>query len=273
MFDYFENLSNDKNHFYILIGYNLLFNNFSSICHYEFYFKFYIESTINSINLINSINSINSNNLNNSNDLNYLNIDISIKDIIDNNFKLYYEEIVGGNIPINFLNYNDLNKKLDKYIDILKSENYIFISNIDEIIKIINKKKSISNPDKLYFASFELYENEYNVIENNIINAYTEIWLAIISLFGNNISKGFKNNKPYIHDYNNYILNNEKNIYLYEIYETKNFIPIVNDEYIYKYYIYNLTYFNDKIIITNLNEYFENLDIYIKFKKIIIEKN
>ena len=224
IFDYFENINNDDL-FYIIMGYNILFCNMTSICYYDFYFKICIE---------------------------YDDSDTSIKNIIKNNLNLYYDDIINGYVPVTFLNYNDINKKFDKYIDLLKNENYIFIKNIDEIIKIINKKISIENPNILYILSFDSYDS---VINDNIIYAFSEIWIGISFLFSKNITKGYKNNKPYIYDPSDSLINNKKDIFIYEIIDTNNFIPIVNNEYIYKYYTYNQSYFNNKNIINNVYKY------------------
>ena len=104
----------------------------------------------------------------------------------------------------------------------------------------------------LYILSFDSYDS---VINDNIIYAFSEIWIGISFLFSKNITKGYKNNKPYIYDPSDSLINNKKDIFIYEIIDTNNFIPIVNNEYIYKYYTYNQSYFNNKNIINNVYKY------------------
>lgn len=261
LYQYFEKLEND-NKYNIVIGYNIFFNNISSYCNFNFNLKFF--HYLNDKNIIlQNIDFLYDNK----------NIDNIIQNIISNNINYFNDDIIKGYIPINFLNYQDINKKFCKYVEYLDNEDYIFINNIDEIIKIINKKIAIENPNKLYFASFSYFGSTQslgkecdNIIKNDIIYAYSEIWIALISLFGNKITKGINNKKPFIGDLNNCIENNIKKIYLYEIIETEYYIPLINDKHIYKYYIHKYTFYNNFIIIENLEKFLneQNINI-IKF--------
>jgi hypothetical protein len=166
----------------ILIGYNIYFNNISTYFNFNYKIKIYYDNEYN------------------------------INEIINNNINLYNKEIINGEIPLNIINYYDINKKYLKYIENIKNENYIFINNIDEIINVINKKILITNPDKLYFASYSYFDD---YIELNIINTYINIWLSIISLFGNKITKINNNNNFILKDPQELLIYSKKNIYIY----------------------------------------------------------
>ena len=142
------------------------------------------------------------------------------------------------------INYLDIYKKYIKYVDNIKNDNYLFIKDINEIIKIINKKILITNPDILYYASYSYYDN---IIEEDIIYTYINYWLAIVSIFGNNITKNINNNNYILKDPKKLLNYSKKNIYIYEINNTDHFIPIVSNNYIYKYYIYKKCKFNKRI--------------------------
>ena len=234
---YFKNYINQilnklnlSDNYILLIGYNIYFNNISTLFNFNSKIKIFYDNEYN------------------------------INNIIENNITLFKNDIINGEIPINFINYFDINKKYIKYIENLKNENYIFIKDVDEIIKIINKKILISNPDKLYYASYSYFDI---YIEENIINTYINYWLAIVSIFGNKIIKINDDNNFILKDPNNLLNYSKKQIYIYEIDNTDNFIPIISNKYVYKYYIYNKCKFNKRIQINDLKSIFNDLKIKI----------
>ena len=231
--NYMEQLLNKlhlSENYIILIGYNIYFNNISSFFNFNYKIKIFYDNEFN------------------------------INHIINNNIDLYNKDISNGNIPINMINYLDIYKKYIKYVDNIKNDNYLFIKDINEIIKIINKKILITNPDILYYASYSYYDN---IIEEDIIYTYINYWLAIVSIFGNNITKNINNNNYILKDPKKLLNYSKKNIYIYEINNTDHFIPIVSNNYIYKYYIYKKCKFNKRIQINDLKTIFNDLKIKI----------
>ena len=224
------NKLNTNDNYIILIGHNIFFNNITTYFNFNYKIKIFYNNEFN------------------------------INQIINNNIKLYCNEIMNGEIPINIINYNDITKKYIKYIENIKNENYIFLDNINDIIKIINKKILISNPDKLYYASYQYFDDH---IELNVINTYINIWLSIISIFGNKIIKMNNNNNFTLKDPQGLLKYSKKNIYIYQIEETENFIPIINNKYVYKYYINNKCKFTKRIQINDLKTVFSDLKIKI----------
>ena len=222
-------LNSSENHI-LLIGYNIYFNNISTLFNFNCKIKIFYDNEYN------------------------------INNIIDNNITLFKNEIINGEIPVNFINYFDIYKKYIKYIENLKNENYIFIKDVNEIIKIINKKILVSNPEKLYYASYSYFDI---FIEEEIINTYINYWLAIVSIFGNKIIKINNNNNFILKDPNNLLNYSKKNIYIYEIDNTENFIPIISNKYVYKYYIYKKCKFSKIIQVNDLKTIFSDLKIKI----------
>ena len=224
------NKLNTNDNYIILIGHNIFFNNITTYFNFNYKIKIFYNNEFN------------------------------INQIINNNIKIYCNEIMNGDIPINIINHNDITKKYIKYVENIKNENYIFLDNINDIIKIINKKILISTPDKLYYASYQYFDDH---IELNVINTYINIWLSIISIFGNKIIKINNNNNFTLKDPQGLLKYSKKNIYIYQIEETENFIPIVNNKYVYKYYTNNKCKFTKRIQINDLKSVFIDLKIKI----------
>jgi hypothetical protein len=152
--------------------------------------------------------------------------------------------------------------------------NYIE-ENFDKIIKIIDKKKIDINVNYLYIALEDNIDKTIKV--NNKYYCYCDKWIAIVMLLmtkckdSNMITKGYiKNTTPYIKENNkgdiNNMINKFNSIYLYEIINTKNFIPIINNDIIYKFYTTKNIVINDKIFINDIFDVLDSQNVKLIYK-------
>ena len=141
------------------------------------------------------------------------------KNIIENNLNNYKDEIINGNFPLDLLNLDHLIQKRENLIEIYKKLGYE-IRSLSSIIEYIasNLNFDLNNVKELYFASDKKFTKKVDINDVKGIG-YTIPWLAIVSSLDNkNLSKGFKNKKPFL-KMNEYATSKilDKDCYLYQI--------------------------------------------------------
>ena len=114
------------------------------------------------------------------------NIKKNAQDIIRYNLDKYKKYIIDGDFPLKLIDLDYLiNKReeiINHYITKKKYEYKTLNSIINHITMKMDQYESINNIPKLYVGSSNKYDN---IIDLNNITAYTEDWLAIISMIPN----------------------------------------------------------------------------------------
>jgi nicotinamide mononucleotide adenylyltransferase len=183
------------------------------------------------------------------------------KNVVSTNLKEYYEDIINGDFPLEYLNHQMIIKKRNNLVIQYQKMEYQ-LDTINNIINAIEIAYNTDIPNMLYFASKENFNKKIMLKQNKII-AYEEQWIALISaLSNNNISKGYSSSgQPYV-KCNPSILNIP--IYLYLITDTKSFSPIPSKNKLYKYQSAKQITIDKKILINNIHEKLKELRIIIK---------
>jgi nicotinamide mononucleotide adenylyltransferase len=183
------------------------------------------------------------------------------KNVVATNLKEYYEDIINGEFPLEYLNHQMIIKKRNNLVIQYQKMEY-HLDTINNIINAIEIAYNTDIPNILYFASKENYNKKIMLKQNKII-AYEDQWIALISALSNkNISKGYSSSgQPYV-KCNNSILNTS--IYLYFITDTKTFSPIPSQNKLYKYQSAKQITVYKKVIINNIYDKLKELKINIK---------
>ena len=183
------------------------------------------------------------------------------KNVVSTNLKEYYEDIINGVFPLEYLNHQMIIKKRNNLVIQYQKMEYQ-LDTINNIINAIEIAYNTDIPDMLYFASKENFNKKIMLKQNKII-AYEDQWIALISaLSNNNISKGYSSSgQPYV-KCNPSILNIP--IYLYFITDTKSFSPIPSKNKLYKYQSAKQITINKKVLIDNIHDKLKELKINIK---------
>ena len=183
------------------------------------------------------------------------------KNVVSTNLKEYYEDIINGVFPLEYLNHQMIIKKRNNLVIQYQKMEYQ-LDTINNIINAIEIAYNTDIPDMLYFASKENFNKKIMLKQNKII-AYEDQWIALISaLSNNNISKGYSSSgQPYV-KCNPSILNIP--IYLYFITDTKSFSPIPSKNKLYKYQSAKQITINKKVLIDNIHDKLKELKIIIK---------
>lgn len=179
------------------------------------------------------------------------NIDDHIKQLIEFNLITYKNDIINGNFPLKYIDYNFLKRQREEIKDLYIIRDYKF-KNYDVLINWI--KHSINSLNggynkPVYFASFNRYENNINMLSNTIVG-YSDKWLALLSLFSNNkLKRGitFKggNKTPYVKELAPLSLKELNTCcYIYEMYPTKKAddyrFLIEDNKFIKRHYVSNI---------------------------------
>jgi hypothetical protein len=183
------------------------------------------------------------------------------KNVVSTNLKEYYEDIINGVFPLEYLNHQMIIKKRNNLVIQYQKMEYQ-LDTINNIINAIEIAYNTDIPNMLYFASKENFNKKIMLKQNKII-AYEDQWIALISaLSNNNISKGYSSSgQPYV-KCNPSILNIP--IYLYLITDTKSFSPIPSKNKLYKYQSAKQITIDKKIFIDNIYDKLKELKINIK---------
>ena len=183
------------------------------------------------------------------------------KNVVSTNLKEYYEDIINGDFPLEYLNHQMIIKKRNNLVIQYQKMEYQ-LDTINNIINAIEIAYNTDIPNMLYFASKENFNKKIMLKQNKII-AYEDQWIALISaLSNNNISKGYTSSgQPYV-KCNPSILNIP--IYLYLITDTKSFSPIPTKNKLYKYQSAKQITIDKKVLIDNIHDKLKELKIIIK---------
>lgn len=183
------------------------------------------------------------------------------KNVVSTNLKEYYEDIINGDFPLEYLNHQMIIKKRNNLVIQYQKMEYQ-LDTINNIINAIEIAYNTDIPNMLYFASKENFNKKIMLKQNKII-AYEDQWIALISaLSNNNISKGYSSSgQPYV-KCNPSILNIP--IYLYLITDTKSFSPIPSKNKLYKYQSAKQITIDKKVFIDNIYDKLKELKINIK---------
>ena len=183
------------------------------------------------------------------------------KNVVSTNLKEYYEDIINGDFPLEYLNHQMIIKKRNNLVIQYQKMEYQ-LDTINNIINAIEIAYNTDIPNMLYFASKENFNKKIMLKQNKII-AYEDQWIALISaLSNNNISKGYSSSgQPYI-KCNPSILNIP--IYLYLITDTKSFSPIPTKNKLYKYQSAKQITIDKKVLINNIHDKLKELKVIIK---------
>jgi len=183
------------------------------------------------------------------------------KNVVSTNLKEYYEDIINGDFPLEYLNHQMIIKKRNNLVIQYQKMEYQ-LDTINNIINAIEIAYNTDIPNMLYFASKENFNKKIMLKQNKII-AYEDQWIALISaLANNNISKGYSSSgQPYI-KCNPSILNIP--IYLYLITDTKSFSPIPTKNKLYKYQSAKQITIDKKVLINNIHDKLKELKVIIK---------
>jgi nicotinamide mononucleotide adenylyltransferase len=183
------------------------------------------------------------------------------KNVVSANLKEYYEDIINGDFPLEYLNHQMIIKKRNNLVIQYQKMEYQ-LDTINNIINAVEIAYNTDVPNMLYFASKENF-NKKIILKQNKIIAYEDQWIALISALSNkNISKGYSSSgQPYV-KCNPSILNTS--IYLYYITDTISFSPIPTKNKLYKYQSAKQIVVYKKVLINNIHEKLKELNINIK---------
>jgi nicotinamide mononucleotide adenylyltransferase len=183
------------------------------------------------------------------------------KNVVSANLKEYYEDIINGDFPLEYLNHQMIIKKRNNLVIQYQKMEYQ-LDTINNIINAVEIAYNTDVPNMLYFASKENF-NKKIILKQNKIIAYEDQWIALISALSNkNISKGYSSSgQPYV-KCNPSILNTS--IYLYFITDTISFSPIPTKNKLYKYQSAKQITVYKKVLINNIHDKLKELNINIK---------
>jgi nicotinamide mononucleotide adenylyltransferase len=183
------------------------------------------------------------------------------KNVVSANLKEYYEDIINGDFPLEYLNHQMIIKKRNNLVIQYQKMEYQ-LDTINNIINAVEIAYNTDVPNMLYFASKENF-NKKIILKQNKIIAYEDQWIALISALSNkNISKGYSSSgQPYV-KCNPSILNTS--IYLYYITDTISFSPIPTKNKLYKYQSAKQITVYKKVLINNIHDKLKELNINIK---------
>ena len=183
------------------------------------------------------------------------------KNVVSANLKEYYEDIINGDFPLEYLNHQMIIKKRNNLVIQYQKMEYQ-LDTINNIINAVEIAYNTDVPNMLYFASKENF-NKKIILKQNKIIAYEDQWIALISALSNkNISKGYSSSgQPYV-KCNPSILNTS--IYLYYITDTISFSPIPTKNKLYKYQSAKQITVYKKVLINNIHYKLKELNINIK---------
>jgi hypothetical protein len=183
------------------------------------------------------------------------------KNVVSANLKEYYEDIINGDFPLEYLNHQMIIKKRNNLVIQYQKMEYQ-LDSINHIVNAIEIAYNTDVPNMLYFASKENFNKKIMLKQNKII-AYEDQWIALISALSNkNISKGYSSSgQPYV-KCNPSIL--DIPIYLYFITDTESFSPIPTKNKLYKYQSAKQITIYKKVLINNIYEKLKELKINIK---------
>jgi nicotinamide mononucleotide adenylyltransferase len=183
------------------------------------------------------------------------------KNVVSTNLKEYYEDIINGDFPLEYLNHQMIIKKRNNLVIQYQKMEYQ-LDTINHIINAVEIAYNTDVPNMLYFASKENFNKKIMLKQNKII-AYEDQWIALISALSNkNISKGYSSSGQQYVKCNPSILNTS--IYLYFITDTKTFSPIPTKNKLYKYQSAKQITIYKKVLINNIHEKLKELNINIK---------
>lgn len=227
-----ENIVNNTDKYIIFVGYNTFFKNHKIYVNINTNYKY-----IQKVDLF-----------------------VHAKNVVTTNLKEYYDDIINGNFPLEYLNHQLIIKKRSNLIIQYQKMGYQ-LETINNIINSIEIAYSSDIPNILYYASKENLNKKILLKQNKII-AYEDQWIALISVFTNkNILKGYSTSgQPYI-KCNTDLLNDS--IYLYYITDTKSFSPIPSNNKLYKYQTAKQVPIFRKIHIDNLLNKLKELHVKI----------
>ena len=158
------------------------------------------------------------------------------RSIIAENLDNHRNDIIQGTFDLNYLDVNFLVRRREDLQFNYEKMGYQ-LKSYNDICKIV--QLSIQNivPEGLFFIDYKEYKKT-ELKKKTSITAFTNDWMAIVSVLKDKISKGFKNKKPYI-------VENEKDalkklindtLYIYYTSDVNSFMPeITNSSQIYKY--------------------------------------
>lgn len=183
------------------------------------------------------------------------------KNVVSTNLKEYYEDIINGDFPLEYLNHQMIIKKRNNLVIQYQKMEYQ-LDSINHIINAIEIAYNTDVPNMLYFASKDNF-NKKIILKQNKIIAYEDQWIALISALSNkNISKGYSSSgQPYV-KCNPSILNTS--IYLYFITDAISFSPIPTKNKLYKYQSAKQITIYKKVLINNIYDKLKELNINIK---------
>lgn len=132
------------------------------------------------------------------------NIKKNAQEIIKQNLEKYEKYIIEGTYPLKLIDLSYLMKKREEIIEYYTEKKDYQYKNLRLIINYIEKNmdqyESIAGIPRLYVGSLEKHDD---VLDLDKVVAYTEDWLAIVSMIPNvnkKVKKGFMNNRPFIEE-------------------------------------------------------------------------
>ena len=165
-----------------------------------------------------------------------INVDEYSKETIATNIEMYKNDIINGTFDLDLINKTFLVNRRNLVTTLYEKNGYQAKEFTDTINFFDNSLKYNDLPTVLYYASYHLYKKNIPI---KPITAYTDEWIAIASLMGKDIVKGYVDNdyqKPFVQEQEeNTFKKFNKKIYVYAIINTLTFVPIYSKNYIYKY--------------------------------------
>jgi len=179
------------------------------------------------------------------------NTETHIKNLIEHNLEIYKKDIINGQFPLKYLDYEFLKSQREHVREVYMTRDYK-LKSYDEILQFIKNKITLQNSglkDPVYFASFKRYEGKIDFISNTIVG-YSDKWLSLISLFPRSKFKRgitFKNNqmRPFIEETGPLNMSElNKCCYLYEMIPSEKVDEhrylIEDNKFIKRYYVSNI---------------------------------
>lgn len=203
-------------------------------------------------------------------DSNNISVRADIKILIDNNIEDLIKEEIKSNIDINKadiingvydtknIDFSRILSKKKSIYDQYKKKGYI-IETFKKTCDIIDARNLKLYPDILFICDEKQHVNK--IISKNKIYAYTDLWFALTSSQSSIIKeKGLTDdNVPYIKIDKKILEKLKASTNLYVLKDVKNFIPIIKNGIVHKYYSLKPVKINKSIFID---------DIFLKLKEI-----
>lgn len=164
-----------------------------------------------------------------------LNLFDNARNVIIDNLDNNRDDIINGTFDLNYLNVNFLVRKREDLQYTYEKMSYQ-LKSYNDICKIVQLGIQNVEPDGIFFvSSTNITKQEMNKKKNII--GYTYDWLAIISILKNQITKGYKNNTPFIQEMvPDAFIKLQEPLYIYYTTDTSSFMPdITKSNQIYKY--------------------------------------